>query len=201
VTSLFRPELSRAFEDYFGRRGGETPNIPSEIVPVVIMDDNSKGPYVGCRHWMFGTNAGPSVGNLSIIGIENTDPIGAQLSAVVIDWIVAEVAGGVVADFLMGIVYMSQVVLADGAVRDIVTDKDLGMSTGDPSFGNVKGGTRAQAGQPVATVYPGNSIANGIPTRIEGPIILGPQQEFLIIPSIVNTGITAHFRGRYYPAI
>jgi hypothetical protein len=201
---LYRPELSRAFEDYFGRRGGATPNVPNEIVPVVIMDDNTKGPYVGCRHWVYGFFRVALAGNFSFAGVENTDPLssGGEFSACVVDRILVEAinfGAAVGVDYIMGNVFQSGFVLADGPVRDVITDKELAFTTGDPQFGNVKGGVSAALASPVNTWVPGGPA--GTVTRLDGPWVLGPGQSLIISPTIVNCGILAHFRGRYYPSI
>jgi len=70
------PEFTRAWQLYFKQRGGVGPTLPPEVIPVVIMDDNSLGPYVTYRAWFGGLSVAGVAGQRSAFCVQNSD--GAQ---------------------------------------------------------------------------------------------------------------------------
>lgn len=199
TANLIVPELARAWQNYFREKGGMSPNIPQEIVPVVIMDDNSKGPYPPCRHWHFGTNLGPIVSNYSYIEIFNADDLKSQRSICVVDqvWVRSgTVLTPTAADFLIGVTPFNNA-FSEDQTRDVIIEKEQAVN--DPLFNNVRGGTTALASALVASIFPAGVA--GVVSNIPGPFVLGPQQALLLTTSLLNNAISAYFRGRYYASL
>lgn len=193
---LIRPELARAFENYFVIRGGEQPQVASEVVPVVIMDDNSKGPYAPYRTWHAGTNLGAFVGNLSYCAIANVDDPAKQKSVVVIEEIYVNVpAGGRV---LHGLTTQTQPSIAYASVNDADGGKEYSGPTNDPRLGNVAFGSGQSPSFYASAIFPASPAAAIV--RIPGPFAVGPGWQYVVVPNLVNTAIEAWFRGRFYPS-
>lgn len=200
---MINTDLSRAFENFFRFKGGAQPTVPSEIVPVVIIDDNTVGPYPGHRRWMYGS--GPtgigSAGNFQYLGIQNADPLDrSQPSACVIDRLLVK---NITAanDFAIGIAAgTGNVNIAYGGTRDTVGDKEASFAINvDPLFGNVKAGYGQSASLFGASLFPGSAV--GLIVEIPGTWILGPQQQFFISSNVAQQSIHIFARGRYYPAL
>lgn len=195
MQALPQLEFVRAFENYFRIKGGAGPNIPQEVVPVVILDDTSKGPFPPSRTWFAGIDIGPLAANFDYIGIVNADSSGVK-SVVVVDeiWVAPGVADVVVIGVsnISGLPYSSLTTAFDPD-----EDKDQQASV-LPVMGNVQLGTLQQVAA-IGTVQFGPLPINP-PVSIPGPFTLGGQATLFVRPNSVNEGITAFFRGRYYPA-
>lgn len=189
------PELARAWQQYFRVRGGAAPTLPSDILPVVILDDNSRGPYAAHRAWVAGIGQGALAANFTFVGILNADPLGASRSAVVVDQIYVRLL--VADDMAIGLTTPGVVPLAGPlqSVADAIQDKEA--TTGAPLLGNVQVGQVQQVAA-FGSLFPNNTTTL---QRIDGPWTLGPQTELVIRPLSVNAAIAAFFRGRYYPPI
>ena len=201
-SSLITAELGRAWQAYFRERGGELPSIPSEIVPVLILDDNSKGPYPPCRHWHATIQTAQSAGNFTFAGILNNDDSKSTFSCCVVDRLFVKANLGIASDYVLGVSGAAVPNLATGGVRECILEKEQKNVAGnitDPLFNNVQAGSGANASSLVTSSFPGGAF--GIVSEIPGPFVIGPQQQFVIASGIVNNGIFVYFRGRYYPSI
>jgi len=196
---LLRPDLSRAWEEYFGVRGGATPGVMREILGVVVLD-NAPLPWAPYRNWFAGILGTAGAGNYNYIGIVNDDDPSKQLSICVVDEIIVvnktaqlEIAIG------LGNTALAPSI-AYGPTADADSGKEPSTTGTDPHFGNVKigGGQNATAGL-ITSQFPGSAV--GVPFRIPGPFLLRPQGELLITPTAVASQIHAYFRGRYYPSV
>ena len=192
-----RPELDRAWQQYFTQRGGVGPDVPAQVLPVIVIDDNSKGPFPPYRGLYFGGILGALAANFSYAGIKNQDPLLQTKSAVVIDYAVVRNSTAQ-DDFVCGITDGSQMNLNPYAnVGDVSGEKEQPAIFG-PVIGNVQGGTLNSAGIFGGIgLHPGGPITQGV--RIDGPWVLGPQNIFVVRPLNLAEGIVAFFRGRYYP--
>lgn len=192
---LQRPELARAWEAYFVEKGGEAARVDASVVPVVIMDDNSKGPYPSSRVWMAGTVVAGLAANFTYIGIVNDDALGIR-SALVIDEIVVRQVTAT-DDFIISVSDQSTFILGTlAALSDVAAEKDPGGFFG-ASMSNGKRGSAQTASGIGSTLVPGGPITQA--TTLRGPWILGPQANFFVRPLTIANGLAAYFRGRYYP--
>ena len=196
MAGLITAELARAYLNYFRKKGGEGPNIPGEVLPVVIVDNNEDGPYPAYRSFFAGPQRAAAAANFSYIGIENEDNSDVR-SVVVIDSILVR---NITAadDFVIGVTTTADVLLGGKTnVQDASEDKDQA-PTINPSIGNVVSGTV------ISVTGKGNQFVPAGSTtwvRIEGPWTLGPGAVLFVRPATVNEGLTAFIRGRYYPAL
>src|SRR5712671_1055455 len=112
-----RPELAAAWQKYFTQKSGLSPDIPGQILPVVILDDNSRGPYQAYRGWHAGVAIGAFAGNYSYCGIANVDDPAKQKSVIVVDeiWAKSPVAA---TDFLVSLTTQTQPSLAFSPAAD-----------------------------------------------------------------------------------
>jgi hypothetical protein len=192
--ALLRSELGRAFEAYFGVRGGVVPGVPAELVPVIILDDQSAGPYPAHRVWHGALNQAASAGNFSTCTIQNEDAQGNK-SAVVIDRIFVRVT---VANDV--IVTVGRVAVEGGGpgayVQDAAAEKDQQPSLA-PQNGTVAFRSSIPAAAYPGTIFPVGTLAS---VEIPGPFILGPQELLSLQPNAVNVGIFVWARGRHYSA-
>lgn len=199
MSGLVVPELARSWFNYFREKGGAAPTIPQEIVPVVIMDDNTNGPFPACRLWHYGTVIGAAVGNFSYLGILNNDDAKTQKSACVIDRIFAKYSVGV-ANFTIGVVGIGALAFSSSAqVRDAVMEKELSIGFAEPILGNVLGGVATDPVNFNTAQFPSRPVGEVV--EIPGPFIVGPQQQLLLTTSVNNFSLQAYFRGRYYPSL
>lgn len=207
MAGLITAELVRAWESYFRQKGGVSPRVVAEVVPVVVMDDNSTGPYPAYRMWHAGSVLAVGINSQAIVAIVNNDPITTR-SAVVVDRIVLGMRGSIdpaqgIAWFI-GILRVSDKSLSFAPARDSAGEKDpTSAQTFDQPFGNVQFASGSAAAGPalVSTPYPAAAI--DVPQVIEGRFILGPQQQLICSYSVggIAGGIVPFFRGRYYAAL
>jgi hypothetical protein len=195
---LISTDLVRAWEQYFRQRGGAAPNVPSDVLGVVLLDDNSRGPFPGYRSFFAGRSISLVAAQFSYVGIlNNENNISSGRSVVVIDWIYYRNLTAA-DDVIVSVSNSSAIVLANLlAVQDAAEDKDQ-QSSDNPLIGNVLSGTLNSA-----TVN-GTALAAGGDTighRLDGPWTLGPGAQLLVRPATVNEGLQVHFRGRYYPPL
>lgn len=195
MSQLLQLDLVRSWASYFKTKGGVVPRAPAEIVPVVIMDDASKGPYPPYRAWHFGAQTGPVAGQFSYVGVKNADVAGTKGSVMVVDYIL--VVSPTPADVVPVITNDSSITFAVFvAVEDCAEEKDQA-PTNAPAFANVVGGVQSIVGGLGTQRVP----MTGAVERIDGPWSLGPQGIFAVRPLIVNAIIGVYFRGRYYPPL
>lgn len=196
TSQLITPELARAYQAYFRTKGGEQPIVPRDVLPVVILDDNSLGPYPAYRAWHAGVSlAAGAVGEFSYIGIRNSDKL-IPPSAVVVDSVDFRLT--VAADVKIGITNDTTIVLGGQVpVLDSAEEKET-IPSDAPKIGNAQIGFLNSVGA-VGTVF--SPAGDLLPHRIDGPWTIGPNGVFLIRPGVAQIGIVAYFRGRYYPAL
>lgn len=195
MSQLLSPELLRAYQIYFKQKGAPAATVPSDILPVVILDDNSKGPYPPYRSWFSGTNQAAVAANFSFLAILNNDPVTTK-SCVVVDRVTAR--NSAADDFLLGIETFATLPLsARSSVFDAAEDKDQQPSD-NPTLGNVQIGVLTTVTAGLGSIAPNNTVT---PQSYDGPWTLGPQQLFFIRPVTVNIGLFAYFRGRYYASL
>lgn len=217
---LYRPELARTYEQYFGEKGGAAAAVAHEILPVVIADDSSKGPYPPYRPWQAGGIVSPVAGVYPRAGIQNGDGFpfaggllgtsGVPRSVVVVDWLQVIRDATVGGEIFVGITHHNLFPLTDNgvSVEDAAPEKDPTAGSTRPKLGNVFYGERQVNAVGIlgnANVIPGGTgtlaTANDPKAmRFDGPWILGPGQILLVERNLANSGFTVSFRGRYYPA-
>lgn len=197
-------DLIRSVANYFRVKG-----TPVEAVPVVILDDNSKGPFPPCRHWYGSGLSGPVAAQWSYVWATNEDgregqiaPTGLGKSVMVVDEIFVK-AQTAVDDFVIAISRKGSILPTTTTLANDASEEKALDPTTNPVFGNVTLNRNQQAGQlwlgNNSQVWPATFTA-GTVVRIPGPFTLGPQGLLAIAPSLVNNGIFAMFRGRYYAA-
>lgn len=209
------PELVRAWQLYFKQRGGAGPTLPPDVLPVVILDDNSAGPFCAYRPFQAGATYVAQAGVYSKIGIQNTDDrftvgsgivgaSGVPRSVVVVDRVIISkdaVAGG---DFYATLTHQNLFPMDFdiGPVADVSPQKDPDSQFTRPQLGNVHIGFR-QVG---AALMGDNSgklpgfTQDQLPHQADGPWIIGPGGIFYIERDVVNSSFSVYFRGRYYAA-
>ena len=210
---LIRPELARAYQQYYGEKGGASPNVARDILSVVVVDDNSKGPYPASRTWQAGSILTSTAATYPRWGIQNADGFapgsgllgtsGVPRSVVVVDRVTMlrdATAGG---DFFIGISHHNLFPLEDSfvGVDDTSPEKDPTAGATRPQLGNVQTGRRRING--VAILDTNSLIPGGTDGQqhIElGPWVLGPGQILYVERNLVNVGFFISARGRYYPA-
>lgn len=201
------PEFARAWQLYFKQRGGVGPTLPPEVVPVVIMDDNSLGPYVVFRPWFAGLSVAGVAGQRSALLIQNSDGgqsgggvVGTQTvkSMVVVDRVSFVSSDGAAAaiDVKIRISDTNTEAITIGALQaDDASGDPTGLLGGGPRVGNVQIGGRNAASILGGQLYPVRSVQQHI---LLGPWCLQPQQ-VLVICQEVNVGVIAGLaQGRYY---
>lgn len=198
-------DLIRAVANYLRIKGD-----PPEAVPVILIDDNSKGPYPPCRVW-YGSSLSPNVAaQYSYAWVTNEDgvegqiaPTGRGKSVMVVDDIYVKSLTAV-DDFVIAITRKGSILPTTTTLANDASEEKAVETSTNPVFGNVTINRNQQAGQlwlgNNSQVMPATYIA-GTLHRIPGPFTLGPQGILAVAPSTVNNGIFAFFRGRYYPAI
>lgn len=189
-----KPELDRAYQQYFGQRGGVAPDLAGQVLPVVVMDDSSMGPYPPCRIWEIGSTLGAVAAQFAYQGILNADAANAK-SAVVVDYVIVGLTTA--PDFVgLGITTAASLPLGTLAnVEDCAPEKEQPGTFG-AALGNVQ---RGQLNQVAALGQIAGPYLVNTGYRIDGPWILGPGQIFFIRSGSVNQTISGFFRGRYYP--
>ena len=204
------PELARAWQLYFRQRGGSGPSLPPDVLPVVILDDNTLGPYPPYRSFMASARATPIGGVYARVGIKNCDgfPVGGGLlgtpsvprSVAVIDWLIYYGPAGAGEIFLTLTHHNLNDI--DGVVNDVddtAPEKDPTPGATRPQLGNVRTGPRITGATLFGNVLvPG--VVDGLPRRIDGPWVLGPGQILYVERNLVNSQLDVHFRGRFYQA-
>jgi len=211
---VMSPELARAWQQYFRQKGGIGPTLPPELIPVVVIDDNSDGPYPPCRIWVAGQIVAATAGVPPRLGIQNVDgfPIGGGLlgtsgvprSVVVVDKILIQRDATVAGDFFAGITHhnLNPIDGASQAADDSGPEKDPTPGATRPSLGNVVCGQRVTG---AAFIFGTNNILPGfaadvLPHIADGPWLLGPGQILYVERNLANVGMVVAFRGRYYSA-
>jgi len=209
---VMSPELARAWSQYFRQKGGVGPSLPPDILPVVVIDDNSRGPYPPCRTWMGSSQAAQVAGVYGRIGIKNADgfPIGGGLlgtsgvprSVVVVDELIVATntpdPGG---DLFLTITHhnLNDIDGIPAPADDTAPEKDPTPGVTRPQIGHIQIGPRI-----TGAVLFGNTIlprhSDGVARHVDGPWILGPGQILYVERNLVNSGLAIYARGRYYSA-
>jgi len=203
------PEFARAWQLYFKQRGGVGPTLPPDVMPVMVLDDNSAGPYPPYRPWFAGLiNIAGGAGLRTAIGVMNQEgtPAGGGIvgtsqvrSVVVVDFIRfvstdAGVAAPVDIALVMGEPNNTPLLLNIQVVDDAAPEKDPTSSV-QPRIGMVAIGSRNsltftnQQRVPVRTM---------LPQDLKGPFILGPQQILYVEQTALLGTLSCFFQGRYY---
>lgn len=196
-------DLIRAARSYFRVKGSAL-----DVVPVVVIDDNSRGPIPAYRVWYASAILGAVAAQYAYGWITNEDgvqgqiaPTGPGKSAVVVDEIYVK-AVTAVDDYFISISRKGSITSGISAkANDAAQAPEADLVT-NPLFGNVTVNQTNQAGQlwgNNSQVFPGGAL--GIVTRIPGPFVLPPQGILAINPASLANSMIVHFRGRYYPAI
>ncbi len=203
-----------AFESFFRviAFGVLPPGVKPEIEPMVLLDDNSKGPYPIYRPFTCEYRQVGGGGQFTEIVIVNLDDATTH-SVVVIDWLlVAVTVAGTdvlfavrpVLPTLQGIT--PTLLLTNGGVAfDQGAERDRAPSDGIhiPNVGIYAYVLAAQqlasgiGGGANATLLPG--YGDVLPHGVDGPWMLGPGSMLQLMPAAVNVGLTVYARGRYYP--
>lgn len=198
-------DLVRSVANYFRVKG-----TPVEAVPVVVMDDNSRGPFPPHRRW-YGSALAPALAaNYSYAWVTNEDgregqiaPTGLGKSVVVVDEIYVK-AQNAADDFVVAISRKGSILpnLGTTNANDASEEKALDPTT-NPVVGNVSINKTQQVGQlwlgNNSQVWPATFVAGQV-LLIPGPFTLGPQGLLAVACSNLANGIFAMFRGRYYAA-
>ena len=198
------PELVRAWQYYFGQRGGAGPSLPPDVLPTIILDDNSRGPWAPYRSWFTSQIVGASAGTRSAAGVMNADGLtvggGAQTlppikSAVVVDEVRWRCQTASFVFFAISNINVSPLDgTGDKSASDAQPEKDPG-ALQFPRIGNVFSGLRHDAGQ---LGFDGPPELDALPHEIAGPWILGPGQILWVQENLANDPLHVFFRGRYY---
>jgi len=204
-----RAELVRAWQLYFGQRGGAGPTLPPDVLPVIVLDDNSAGPYPPYRPWHTGGVDAAVAGQRSAVGVANYDGValggGLQTiqpirSAVVVDFIRYRCEAA--SDVFVAITNINTNPFEGGSevtADDAAPEKDPS-PLGNPKIGNVMRGTLSQAAQlGSGSMISSDDVGDIFPHDIPGPFVLGPGQILYVQENLLASGLRAWFRGRYYP--
>jgi len=195
------PDLVRAWQLYFGQRGGAGPSLPGEVLPVIVLDDNPGFPPY---QPFFTQNICTAVaGQRSSVGVANVDGYsttgGTQViqpirSVVVIEKIIWKC--NVASDVFLAITNLNvnPFTFGDKAVDDAHPAKDM-TSGAFPRIGNVYSGTRTQAGQLGDS---GPCYLDAAVHELTGNWILGPSQVLYVQENVLADLFMVYFQGRYY---
>jgi len=197
-----RPELATAWERYFAQKGGLSPDVPGQILPVVIMDDTSLGPYFGYRGWYGSHLQSANVGVFSYLGVLNTDDLAVK-SAVVVDEIRFRnpSAGD---DIVIMLVAQSLLAMTGLTPVDDASIEKEPTGFNQPKVGNVVTAHNAASAVALGAVQFPNQASPGANTQpgfAPGPWVISPGMMLLIRPTVVNETLLAYFRGRYYSTV
>ena len=197
------PELARAWEDFFKQRGGTGPDVPAQILPVVLMDDNSRGPYPPGRPWAAGRISSANAGIFNYLLIINTDT-GNQKSIVVVDEIRVRIPNLTEDDVVVGVGAQSDIPGTSFVPVDETSSRESPVAGGGRPLGNVILGQNFALAVALGNVVvpnqnqgAGGSLA---PLILQGPWCIPIGAQLFIRPANPNEGICAYFRGRYYSA-
>jgi len=209
------PELAKAWQLYFKQRGGTGPSLPPDVLPVIVLDNNERGPYpcaqifhAGLKSLAGGAGTFNAVGlgnfdgGVPGTGVKGTQPI---KSRVVIDRIRVISTDGAAAAPLDLIARVSSVndEPFNGTLPsqlEIQADDSAGTPLGlgaNARLGNVWVGSR----QATAFFTTGDQripISGITAHEILGPFILNPQMIFYLVQAGTVGILGAFFQGRYY---
>lgn len=204
------PEFVRAWQLYFKQRGGIGPTLPPEVLPVVIMDDNSAGPYAPYRPW-YGSAIGTIVAaTRTTCGVLNGDgsPPGGGVqgtqvvkSIVVVDKITAISTDGAVAapfDLRIHISDTNNEPFTGASAQALDAAGDpigIGGFGSTPQVGQVWIGVSNRVLVGPNAIVPVGTLSQVVVT---GPWILQPQQILLIEQAAIVGNLRCFFQGRYY---
>lgn len=207
----FRPELARAYSQYLGEKGGTPPNVAREILPVVVMDDQSA--YPPFRPWNAGSIAVAVAGKFPRIGIMNTDGFppgtspgstgGEPRSVVVIDRITVSRDANLGGDLFLTITHtnLHPFIGTTAPADDIAPEKDPSAAATRPQIANVAIGFCPENATLFGNVQYPSAMADQKPLVLNGgPWVLGPGQILYLERNLAPSALLAYFSGRYYPA-
>ena len=202
------PEFVKAWQLYFRQRGGVGPQLPPEVLPVVVLDNNAQGPYPPYRPWHASIALAAGAGVRQKAGIQNLDgvPVGGGVmgttpirSMVVIDYLIYRCESA--ADVFLTFTDPNQQPLSKAGTVKAVDDDSPGVDAFNvqrPRVGNVIIGGREDALQSGDSGPSSDDVGDVSPKRIDGPFLIGPQQIFLVEINAVAVGLRCFFKGRYY---
>lgn len=167
----------------------------SDIIPVVTVDDWTKGPYPACQLWHGFAPLAAVAAQFSYFLVRNAS---ANSAVVIVDDLTF--IFGVVADIRLGIFQAPAVgAAATQAAFSRNTDLDgfsalpIELNIADVEIGVINNGV-ASGAQQIAV----NDI---LAHTITGPWILGKGGQLSFRPSVVNCSMQVYAKGRYYPVI
>lgn len=192
-----RGELTRAYQRFFGTRGGFTPAAFKEIMPVQIMDTES---WPTSRKWVVTETSIAVAAQVAFIIVENTDPADSG-SLIIIDWLRMNCFA--TSDVVFGLVPSSSALGYNGAGPFAAVDLSPSVVSGASpvqAVSNVQHGT----GNAAAVGAIGGRWFN-VATYELSPamprITIPPQCKFILACVLVNTQHSATIGGRYYSAL
>lgn len=190
-----RSELVNAYIRIFGTRGGFTPGVGQDVVPVQVMDVS---PYSAGRRFGISSQIAGLAANNSGVVIRNNDPLDSK-STIIIDTF-DSIIGVATSDIILTKHDLGTLIPISGPFFPV----DVDPPNGRAAISNVSYAGFQQV--PSATTgYRFFGVA-GTPAHFVPPIdwakwTIAPQQELGIWCSVVNTQISFTVFGRYYSAL
>jgi len=203
---LISPALSRAWENYFGQKGGQTPGVMADVVPVIIIDDDSQGPYPPHRRWAQGGAQIGGVGTYAYGSIGLNDDPTKQKSVAVVDTFLYRTSDGcgVSIDLVNGARLGGPQVFGAPAI-DVQSDMNaLGAQMLMSNVGQGNGTTTQPAGGlflprgPLGTGA-GGPVMREVPRNLKW--IIGGGWYLLFNPENPNVTMEWLISGRYYASL
>jgi hypothetical protein len=186
-------------------------SVAVEIVPTILLDDNSNGPCPVYRPFTGSLNANGGAATWPEIQIVNADPDGSN-SVLAIDWFLFITSGGS---------YISHGILPPNSGGAGPVDGpflaangmlffDQGSEREGPPGANVNAPRLANQGMWGHQVAAPRTLSENVnstdfpngdtnPHRIDGPWLLGPGSALYVLTETQNIGLRLYVRGRYYP--
>jgi hypothetical protein len=177
-----------SWERIFAQRGGIVPTAMQEIVPVTLIDNQSKGGYTPATEWHAANSLAALAANFSTLFVFNQDPLGSK-TVVVVDRMT--VSTGATIFLFLG---TSTVVLPTAALGFLANLADAQVNPAGAAQLQSVGQSQAQLGAAIG----GLQIPNNGPGIIDGPWTLSPGMMMAVSGLIVNFPIAWYLQGRYY---
>lgn len=193
-----RPELANAVTRGAGIKTLPGLDVATQIIPVMVVEDVSKGPFPPSRIWHAGIGVAGVAAMIAHIGIVNNDPPGTG-SGLTVDYIIARVG---TADDLFVVVGQNipTLNLQKATVGDCSNEAG-GLPAGsafDPRVGQAFIAAAQNGVGLNGVLWPNGGT---LPQRLDGPWTLGPQAALIVRTATVNVILQAYFRGRYHAGI
>lgn len=187
-----REELVRAYQEYFRFKGGDSLDISSQIVPVVVLDQAL--PYPSSRLWETGQNSPSFVAEFSYFAIVNVDTTDKN-SVGVVDKLVLRLGGASRAG--VGVLAVSFI---PGGSAAPVNDRDSSKQAPTSlQFGNLV----AQVGHTAGFLLGNTKVPynDALPHELLGPWLIAPGTALVVQGDAANTTLDVYSQGRYYATI